>query len=119
MTMLGLTPDELAAVRADFNALVLPEVCTIRRRGPDGTWGDVAVDVACRLTPGAEGDDWSDVASQVRATATLRLPAGTDITRLDRVRVTGEGGTVLVDVVYVPATTRVHRSVLVRPVEST
>lgn len=105
----ALTPAELEAMRADLAAL-LPDEVSVRRRGVGGAWADVA-SYACRLTLGTGGPDerLSDAAHRVGASAVLRLPAGADVLRLDRVRVGEHAG----EVRLVLAVTRAHLTALV------
>lgn len=121
--MIGLTPAEVQAVRADFDNLTLTETATLRRQPtPGAPWENVAgaVGVACRYSPsqGRDVDAWSDIAARVQADATLRLPADVDVRRGDRAHVTGEAGTVLCEVLWVAPSVRIHRNALVRTVES-
>lgn len=119
--MTGTLQVDLTAARHQLDRLVLPEVCEIMRRpAPGAPWGTVAADVPCRYSPhaGRDVDAASDIAAAVDADATIRLPADTDARRGDRLRVTGEAGSVLADVLWTAPMVRVHKNVLVRTVES-
>lgn len=112
---------DLTAARAQLDRLVLPEVCEIMRRpSPGAPWGTVAADVPCRYSPrtSRDVDTASDIAAAVDADATIRLPADTDARRGDRLRVTGDAGTVLADALWSAPMVRVHKNILVRTVES-
>ena len=121
--MIGLSPAERAAARAEFDAAVLPETCTLRRRpSPGAPWADVpgAGGIAGRLSLGSGGNvqALSQIASSVDADGVLRLSHGTDVRRGDRARVAGEAGDVLCEVLFVGPAVRIHRNAAIRVVES-
>jgi hypothetical protein len=75
-------PAEIAEARADAEAQLLPERCTIRRRPPGGVFATVAVDVPCFLEiTGATGRDPSAgmTGGERRMGARLDVPSGTDV----------------------------------------
>ena len=89
------TLDWLRAISAAF----LPDVAEIARYTEENTaegliqeWQTVAADVPCRVSPGgAGGEDTGSTGSVVRSVSewTIWLPALADVTKLDRITVTG------------------------------
>lgn len=115
-----LTPDELASMRSDALGALFERCIVMRRDEPGAPLAEIAFDLPCRYVPanGREVDTGTGVTAGIDADATVRLPHDADVRRGDRLRIAGDGGEVLSDVVWTGPAARVHRNVLVRTVES-
>lgn len=115
MTLPATSAAELAELRADFDAALLPDLAEHRRADPGqpatAPWTVRAPALPCRLVlSGAEPDDGaSDAMARVGANARVLVPADTDVRRGDALVIDGRRCAV---VLVVPAP-RAHREVMV------
>ena len=80
--MIPFEAAELAEARADAEAGLLPDTCTIRRKPQGGVWASIAVDVPCFLeVTGSTGREPGAgmTGGERRMGGRLDVPAGTDI----------------------------------------
>lgn len=112
MTMPGMTAEELAAVRADFAAQVLPDRGTVRREVHPGTYETVLDDLPCRLSPvtNRQAEEWGELAARFGADALLRAPHDAQLLPGDHVRINGARCVL----VWVHPAPRVHQTALAR-----
>lgn len=96
-----LTTSELEGIQDAFETETLQDTATIERRqgAPDGqggktnTWSVVATGVPARIGPGVEGSGGAEGSIAGRSGAStpifVNLPAGQDVTLLDRITILG------------------------------
>jgi hypothetical protein len=114
MSLFDLTAAELAEVRTEFDAAVLPDRADVRRQAA-GAWTTHLEALECRIGVAGMADPVtrSEVGGGTATTLAVRVPAGADVKRGDTLHVPSYPGRRL-EVVEVAPVTRIHRTLLCR-----